>query len=115
MLDIYPTDHDRETVVLSMRTTHDDTTVVVTVEGELDLATAPQLQREVLALLSLPVEVVVLDLAGVEFLDSSGLNLLNRVRTTAAEHGIELLLRNLTRQPRLVLEITHMTELFEID
>jgi stage II sporulation protein AA (anti-sigma F factor antagonist) len=115
VLDHYPTEPDRETELLSTRTTRTDTTAVVTVVGELDLASAPQLLRTLLALFSHPVRIVILDCAGLEFLDSSGLNVLNRARDTAVEHGIELVLRELADQPRRVLEVTHMTELFTIE
>ncbi len=115
MLDPYPTEPDRETALLSTRTTHADATAVVTVEGELDLASAPQLLRTLFALFSHPVGVVILDCASLGFLDSSGLNVLNRARGTADEHGIRFVLRDLGDQPRQVLAVTRMTELFTIE
>ncbi len=115
MLDPYPTVTDHETALLSTRAVHADTTVVVVVEGELDLASAPQLQREVLALFALRVHVVTLDLDALTFMDSSGLNVLNRVRNAADDHGITLTLRNVGDPVRRVLEITQMTELFTIE
>jgi stage II sporulation protein AA (anti-sigma F factor antagonist) len=115
VLDHYPTDRDHEPALLSTHAVHADTTVVIVVEGELDLATAPRLQREVLALLALPVHVVTLDLDALTFMDSSGLNLLNRVRNEADDHGIKLTLRNVQGPVRKVLDLTHMVELFTIE
>jgi anti-anti-sigma factor len=115
VLDHYPTDRDHETALLSTHAVHADTTVVIVVEGELDLATAPRLQRELLALFALPVHVVTLDLGAMTFMDSSGLNVLNRVRRTADDHGIKLTLRDVRDHVRKVLDLTHMTELFVIE
>ena len=52
------------------------TTVRVVVAGELDLATAPQLREHVSAQLADHAEIIVLDLAGVSFIDSTGLHAL---------------------------------------
>ena len=59
--------------------------------------------------------VVTLDLAALTFMDSSGLNVLNRVRVAADDHGIKLTLRDVREQVRRVLEVTNMTELFTIE
>ena len=115
MLDPYPTHPERETALLSTHAVHGDTSVTVVVEGELDLSSAPQLQREVLALLALPVNTVCLDFDALTFMDSSGLNVLNRVRTVADDHGVKLTLRNVRSPVRQVLDLTHMLELFTIE
>ena len=115
MLDHYPTDRDLETALLSTRAVHADTAVVVVVEGELDLASSTHLQREVLALFALPVHVVTLDLDALTFMDSSGLNVLNRVRNEAEDRGIKLTLRNVREPARRVLDVTQMLELFTIE
>jgi anti-anti-sigma factor len=115
MLHTNSTATDLGPALLSTRVVHTGTTVVIDVEGELDLASAPQLEREVLALFALPVHVVTLDLEMLTFMDSSGLNVLNRARTDADDHGIKLTLRNVRDQVHQVLEITRMAELFTIE
>lgn len=115
MLDPSPTHPDHETAFLATRAVHADTSVTVVVEGELDLASAPGLQREVLGLLALPVNTITLDLDALAFMDSSGLNVLNRVRTAADDHGVKLTLRNVSGPARRVLDVTQMTELFTIE
>ncbi len=59
---------------------------VVTVRGELDLATADQLWKQLEPLL-LPDAVVVLDGTGITFLDSSGLRVLLQAGNRAAAAG----------------------------
>lgn len=52
------------------------TTVRVTVSGELDIATSPELRYQLAAQLADHAEIVVLDLAEVSFIDTSGLHAL---------------------------------------
>lgn len=54
---------------------HDDV-VIVTVSGELDLATAPQLAESVELILERGPKAVVIDLSAVSFLASAGMSLL---------------------------------------
>jgi anti-anti-sigma factor len=107
-------DHGVE-LPLTTRTTHSGTSVVVTVTGELDLATAPSFQRDVLALFALPVLSVVLDFGGLTFMDSSGLKVLTRIRASAEDHGVKLTLRRVPDQARRIFEITLMTGMFRIE
>lgn len=78
--------------------------MVVTVRGELDLATADRLWTELEPLL-LPRAVVVLDGAGITFMDSSGLRVLLQAGKRAAADGA--VFRLVAPQPavRRVLEL----------
>jgi anti-anti-sigma factor len=51
---------------------------VIVVEGELDMNTAPQLERELQAPLSEPASPLLIDLSRCEFIDSTGIALLVR-------------------------------------
>jgi anti-sigma B factor antagonist len=78
---------------------------VVTVHGEIDVATSPTLRERLIDLVSGGATRLVLDLEAVDFLDSTGLgtivSLLKRVRT----HGGDL---------RLVCTEARIRRLFEI-
>jgi anti-sigma B factor antagonist len=71
--------------------------IVVIVAGELDLATAPLLVREVTGELSNPVTSLAIDLGAVTFLDSSGLEAVLTVRREAQEHGLPFMLVSVSR------------------
>lgn len=88
--------------------------VVVSMRGELDLAAAPALQRELLALVARPVATLTLDLRELTFLDSSGLGALYRTRQAAEAHGIPLQLEAVPDHVMRVLDVTAMTPLFDL-
>jgi anti-anti-sigma factor len=86
--------------------------VVVSVAGELDLATAPTLLRCLESVARLPIEGLTIDLAELTFLDSSGLNALNQIRLLAAERKLPFALASIPPCAQRVLEITGMEAVF---
>jgi anti-sigma B factor antagonist len=74
--------------------------------GELDIASAPQLEREVRSLLERSVRRVVIDLGRLTFIDSSALRLFIVLNDRAIEEGWTLELIRATGQVRSVFEIT---------
>ena len=92
-----------------------DEHAVIDVRGELDLATAPELLREVQGTLVLPLNAVRLNLGEVSFLDSSGIHTLLVAKSSAEERGIEFTLATVSRQSRYVLEIAGLTAHFGLN
>ncbi|MGZ4691199.1 MAG: STAS domain-containing protein [Acidimicrobiia bacterium] len=88
---------------------------IVAVRGELDLASAPELQRELVARLEGGVSRLTLDLGDVSFLDSSGLGALYRTQQAAEKRGAHLRLVAVPDHVLRVLEVTAMASLFDID
>ncbi|MCI0344656.1 MAG: STAS domain-containing protein [Chloroflexi bacterium] len=88
--------------------------VVLGVTGEVDVATAPRLREQLIALVADGHHRIVVDLEGVDFLDSTGLGVLvgalKRVRT----HDGDLSL--VCTKPRILrgFEITGLTRVFAI-
>lgn len=77
------------------------------VVGEIDLATSGELGEALADVLEgRTATTVELDFAGVRFLDSSGILVLLRAHSRAAEQGCPLILRNVSPSVRRVLEIT---------
>ena len=82
---------------------HLDGSAVVMLRGEIDIASAPVFSSamERVMLLGIP---VVLDFAGVTFMDSSGLNVLLVAQTTGPAGSVDV--RNPSPQVRRLLAIT---------
>jgi anti-anti-sigma factor len=91
-----------------------DDEAVVAVEGELDIATVPELQREIEPLWARPLNVLTVDLERVEFMDSSGLRTLNELRTRAEESDVTFALFGVQPTVRRVLDVTGMASVFEL-
>jgi anti-sigma B factor antagonist len=79
---------DRPSSVLSLTTERSETRVLVTGVGQLDIATAPLLREELVDVFvrGAPAHLIV-DLAGVEYADSTGLGVLVGARRRVAAEG----------------------------
>ena len=96
--------------------TIDDGTTVLAVVGDLDVGSAPRLRQHLIRLASEggPPPRVVLDLGGVDFLDSTGLGvLLGGIKRLRAQEG-GLALAGAEPQVRKVLEITRVIEILPV-
>ena len=80
--------------------------VVVTVCGELDISTAPQLENYLTSLHESGEVRVVVDIGGVTFLDSTGIGLLLAASRASYAHGGQLRITGATGTPLKVLELT---------
>ena len=78
--------------------------------GELDIATAPQLEQEVRSLLARSVRHLIIDLSRLTFIDSSALRLFIVLNDRSAGEGWRLSLIRPTGQVRSVFEITGAEE-----
>jgi anti-sigma B factor antagonist len=84
----------------------DAATWIVTVSGELDLASAPELEAVFEGTDASASDRVLVDLAGVSFLDSSGIRALVRAKRRFDGIGAPLLLDAVSDAARQVLEIS---------
>ncbi|WP_333779026.1 STAS domain-containing protein [Streptomyces sp. IBSBF 3136] len=87
--------------------------IVVTVVGELDFDTCPRI-TQVTDTVIIRDRTLCLDLAGVPFLDASGVGLLQVLNEHAGAQGGLLELSGLQRQPRRVLELTETRTQFRV-
>jgi anti-sigma B factor antagonist len=99
---------------LSVRVSEGPSGWVLRVSGELDTATAPQLVAGFQELAVLGHEVVV-DIAEVSFIDSSGLRSLLLIRQEAEATDRALLVRRPARQARRLLQMSGLEELLAPD
>jgi anti-sigma B factor antagonist len=85
------------------------------VSGEIDLASAPELERAVLDVLDGEALDVVLVLTDVTFIDSSGLLACVTLRDAAAARGCRLRLARPSDRVVAVLELAGLVDVFDID
>jgi anti-sigma B factor antagonist len=90
-------------------------TLLVVLSGELDLASAPDLERELQAGEQIAPTRLVIDLSGLGFMDSTGLQALLRARERANEAGYALSLRRGPHQVQRVFELTKTVDAFTFD
>lgn len=85
----------------------------VTVAGEVDIESAPELRVRLLDAVRTH-ELVVLDLARVTFMDSQGLSVLVRADAAAKARDASLRITQASRRVRQLLELTQLTDLLPI-
>ena len=96
----------------SFGSVHPGEPVVVTVRGEVDLATAPELESCVSRALEGAPSAVILDLAALNFIDSSGLRVLVTLAGAATASGSSIALRNVPSHAQRVLDLTGLADTF---
>ena len=88
--------------------------VHVTLEGELDTSNVAQLYEELAELTRQGVRHITIDLAGLEFVDSTGLSALIAAHKRAASQGGELILHSPGRDIQRQFEMTGVDTFFNI-
>ncbi|HLJ02351.1 MAG TPA: STAS domain-containing protein [Solirubrobacteraceae bacterium] len=83
---------------------------LLSVAGELDLASGPTLERELESALAREPGLVILDLRQLEFMDSTGLSVLIRAHNSAQAQGQRLGIVGGSRQVRRLLSLTGVAE-----
>jgi anti-sigma B factor antagonist len=87
---------------------------VLAVTGEIDVASAPRLRQEVVTLAGSGQVLLVVDLAGVDFLDSTGLGVLLGALKRVRAGGGELALCRAEPQVAKVFEITRLSDILPL-
>lgn len=102
---------------MSLKVDVDDTAdeVVVSLNGEMDTHSARTVTDRVNEVVGNRVSSIVVDAAELQFLDSSGISELLRLRQRAVDGGGEFRVRATSTSVRRVLEITGLVELFKVD
>jgi anti-anti-sigma factor len=90
---------------LSVTVDATDDRVVIAVKGEIDIATVEKLDQALAAIDILRCRTVVVDLAGVSFIDSTGLRALLVGRQALSRHDIRLVVCNPQPQARRLFHI----------
>ncbi|GGM45752.1 anti-sigma factor antagonist [Longimycelium tulufanense] len=91
------------------------TEAMIVLRGEVDLGSAPQLDNEVARAFDAGARRIVVDFAAVTFFDSACLSALVRAKEAAQARGGDVVLRNVDRYARRILDITGLSEMFVVD
>jgi anti-sigma B factor antagonist len=86
---------------------------VLTVNGEIDLTSAPKLDEEITTVVESSDQVVI-ELGGVSFMDSTGLRVLLKASKTLTSRGGTLVLRQPSEPVRRLLEVSGLNEHFAV-
>ena len=87
---------------------------ILRVTGDLDVATAPRLRQEAVRVTSGGARHLVIDLSGVDFLDSTGLGVVVGVLKRVRGLGGSLQVVVTERRVRKVFEITRLDEILDL-
>ncbi|MCW2602419.1 MAG: anti-sigma-factor antagonist [Pseudonocardiales bacterium] len=82
--------------------------------GEIDVANAGRIPQQVTSALAAPVPGVVLDLADVTFIDSTGIGALIAARNACVAAARTLRLARPSSQVQRMLEMTGLDDIFEV-
>jgi len=88
---------------------------VVSLGGEMDTHTAPRVREMLEGTFATPFPTIVIDATELQFLDSSGISVLLRLRQRALEAGGSLRLRAASPAVRRVIEITGLVDVLGLD
>jgi len=80
--------------------------------GEIDMATAPLIDDAFASVLDEGYNRIAIDLSGVDFIDSSGLNALIRARNIVNGRGLTLIISKLSDQARRLFELSGLMTVF---
>lgn len=100
---------------LIVETATDDSTVTVSLTGELDIVSSQKLERQLTVALANDTRKVVVDMTGLQFIDSTGLRVLLRATRLANDAGRELVIRNPQAQVHRLLQIAGIIEVFSLE
>jgi anti-sigma B factor antagonist len=87
---------------------------IVTLKGDVDMSTSPQVRDALVPLWRKDVQRIVVDLAQVPYMDSSGIATLIEALKSSQKHGFRLVLAGLTPAVEAAFELAHLRDIFEI-
>ncbi len=95
--------------------TRADSETVVSIGGEINMSSSPQLRRSLLQVTGEGPARLVVDLSGVTYIDTSGMATLVEALQRTRDRGGRLALRGLRAKIRAVFRLARLDEVFPID
>ncbi len=94
--------------------TQSDAIDIVELSGRLVMADAPEARQQLKTIIEAGHGKLILDLAGVSFMDSSGLSVLISAYKAVRAKGGDMVLLSLTPTVQSLIELTRLQQVFEI-
>ena len=88
---------------------------VVSIEGRVDTVTVPDLEMKVSPIWDIPAITLVFDCEKMEYISSSGLRIILTAHKKVTAKGGKLIVRNLTREVRSVIDLTGFSRILTIE
>ncbi|WP_257351837.1 STAS domain-containing protein [Pseudalkalibacillus decolorationis] len=85
------------------------------INGEVDAYTAPKLKDTLISLTEQKGREVVVDLSGVQYMDSTGLGVFVGALKSSQQHGSSLKLTGMTERVHRLFDITGLTDVMNIE
>ena len=89
--------------------------VIIEVEGEVDMASAPELRDALLAAIDGDANSVVADFSAVNFIDSSGIHVIITAHNAARDAGSEFIVRAPSPNVVRVIELVGLDDLITVE
>jgi anti-sigma B factor antagonist len=102
-------------MALEINSATTDGGIEITVEGTVDLYSAPQLRSALLESVKAAQQRIVVNLVGVIYMDSSGVAVLVEGLRSARTHDTTFVLSNPSSSVMKVLELAKLDQIFEIE
>lgn len=102
------------TATVNIKIDQKDKHVILTVSGEVDLYSSPNVRKNIIALTSQKIPTVILDLKNVSYMDSSGVATLVEGLQIIEKYNGKLLLCGLNSMVREVFELSRLDTVFSI-
>ena len=93
---------------------HQDQVALVKVSGEIDLHRSPALHDQLIELCRGKPPLLVIDLEGVDYMDSSGVGTLVHAYRLVKDYGGRMMLASMKSRVRSVFEISRLDRYFQI-
>lgn len=99
---------------LGLQTSSEGETTIVSVSGEVDLHSSPDLRTAIIDVLGRKPRRLIIDLSNVRYMDSSGVGTMVEAKRRADRGGGQLVLAGLQPRVQSLLEIAQLDRFFDI-
>jgi anti-sigma B factor antagonist len=87
---------------------------VIVLEGEVDMSTSPDVRKTMIPIFQKNPDHVIIDLSGVDYMDSSGIATLIEGYQQSQQKGVRYTLAGMRPSVEAAFDLAHLKEIFEV-